>query len=54
MPLMHHEKSSNLLRTATLCVFAVVVCAVYFLPLWLGLPLPTGAFYQRMWLVSWI
>lgn len=39
---------------AAISVLAILACAAYFLPLWLGLPLPAGAFYQRMWLQSWI
>jgi len=39
---------------ATLAIAAIVLCAVYYYPIWTALPLPTGAFYQRMWLASWI
>jgi dolichyl-phosphate-mannose--protein O-mannosyl transferase len=39
---------------AALAVAAVILCAIYFYPIWTALPIPTGAFYQRMWLLSWI
>ncbi|MDZ7269159.1 MAG: phospholipid carrier-dependent glycosyltransferase [candidate division KSB1 bacterium] len=39
---------------AAMAVLAVVLCALYFFPLWTAQPLPLGAFYQRMWLRSWI
>lgn len=35
-------------------VLAIILAAVYFYPIWTGLPIPQGAFYQRMWLSSWI
>ncbi len=39
---------------AALAVVAIILCAIYFYPIWTALPIPVGAFYQRMWLVSWI
>lgn len=39
---------------AAVAVLTILLCAVYFYPLWTGLPIPVGAFYQRMWLISWI
>lgn len=39
---------------AAFAVFAVIVCAIYFFPIWTAQPIPVGAFYQRMWLLSWI
>jgi dolichyl-phosphate-mannose-protein mannosyltransferase len=30
-------------------IVTVVISYLYFLPIWLGLPLPSSAFYQRMW-----
>ncbi|RMF67341.1 MAG: phospholipid carrier-dependent glycosyltransferase [Calditrichaeota bacterium] len=35
-------------------LLAAFFSAVYFYPVWTALPIPLGAFYQRMWLVSWI
>jgi len=32
----------------------VVLCAIYFFPVWTALELPVGAYYQRMWFISWI
>ncbi len=39
---------------AALCVLIILACGLYFLPLWIGYPLPIGAYYQRMWFVRWI
>ena len=39
---------------AAFCVTAIILAAAYFYPVWTAQPLPTGAFYQRMWLASWI
>jgi dolichyl-phosphate-mannose--protein O-mannosyl transferase len=39
---------------AAFAVFAIIACAIYFFPIWTGQPIPLGAFYQRMWLLSWI
>lgn len=30
-------------------VGAIILCQIYFLPIWLGLPLESAAFYARMW-----
>ena len=35
-------------------VAAIVLAGIYFMPLWVGMPIPLGAFYQRMWFTSWI
>ena len=29
--------------------FAILVCAIFFMPIWIGIPLPVDEFYQRMW-----
>ena len=39
---------------AAFAVLAIIICAIYFFPIWTAQPLPVGAFYQRMWLLSWI
>ncbi|MFQ5605958.1 MAG: phospholipid carrier-dependent glycosyltransferase [bacterium] len=39
---------------AALAIFAIILCAVYFFPIWTAWPTPEGAFYQRMWFLSWI
>ncbi|MDZ7360334.1 MAG: phospholipid carrier-dependent glycosyltransferase [candidate division KSB1 bacterium] len=39
---------------AAFAVAAILLCAVYFYPLWTALSIPIGAFYQRAWLLSWI
>ncbi len=39
---------------AALVILAVIICAIYFFPLWTAQPIPVRAFYQRMWLKSWI
>ncbi|RMD94578.1 MAG: phospholipid carrier-dependent glycosyltransferase [Calditrichaeota bacterium] len=41
-------------EVAALTVLLIVLAAVYFFPIWTALPIPRGAFYQRMWFVSWI
>ncbi|MFQ5640502.1 MAG: phospholipid carrier-dependent glycosyltransferase, partial [bacterium] len=53
---IHKLWSANRLgrELAATAVLAIVLCAIYFLPVWMGLPIPLGAFYQRMWLLSWI
>jgi dolichyl-phosphate-mannose--protein O-mannosyl transferase len=32
----------------------VVLSTVFFMPIWLGLPLTEAQFFLRMWLKSWI
>jgi dolichyl-phosphate-mannose--protein O-mannosyl transferase len=39
---------------AAFAVFAIIACAAYFYPIWTALPMPVGAYYQRMWFLSWI
>ena len=29
--------------------FAIFACAIFFMPIWIGIPLPVDEFYQRMW-----
>jgi dolichyl-phosphate-mannose--protein O-mannosyl transferase len=35
-------------------VLGMAGCFLFFLPIYLGWPIGTSAFYARMWLVSWI
>lgn len=41
-------------ETAAGAILAIILAAIYFYPIWTALPIPVGAFYQRMWLTSWI
>ena len=39
---------------AFLAILSLVLTAIYFYPIWTAYPIPKGAFYQRMWLTSWV
>lgn len=41
-------------EVAAVVVLMILISAVYFFPIWTALPIPAGAYYQRMWFVSWI
>ena len=35
-------------------ILALAILFIYFLPIWIGVPLSSEAFYHKMWLKSWI
>lgn len=39
---------------AAFVVLLIILSAVYFYPIWTALPMPVGAYYQRMWFLNWI
>lgn len=41
-------------EVAAIVVISIIACAIYFYPVWTALPMPVGAYYQRMWFLSWI
>ena len=49
-----HSRKPNLRTIGVLAIVAIVLAFIFWLPIYLGLPLSTEGFQMRMWLPSWV
>jgi dolichyl-phosphate-mannose--protein O-mannosyl transferase len=49
-----HSRKSSLRMLGVLAIVAIVLAFIFWLPIYLGLPLSTQGFQMRMWLPSWV